>query len=152
MKNIIIRHKKENLKKCSLRGLEKRNDLIFFKYPFEIEVDFSNCVLLNMDSNKIISKEDKDKKIVLIDSTWRYLDKILKVFPNDIETRSLPKKYITAYPRKQTLCSDPKYGLASVEALYLAYLLTDRDPQGLLDNYFWKNDFLSINRLKLKST
>jgi len=149
MKNIIIRHKKENLKKCSLRNLEKRDDLLFFKYPLKDKIDFSNCILLKIDSKKIISEEDKSKKILLIDSTWRYLDRILKVIPDSIETRSLPKNFITAYPRKQTLCVDPKYGLASIEALYLAYVLTSRKTQGILDNYFWKDEFLKINNLAL---
>ena len=153
-KTIIIRHKKENLKKCSLKGLEKREDISFFTYPFSsnskcfASLDLSNHVLLEMNSPEL-TKEDLNKGLLLIDSTWKYVDKILKILPLNIEKRSLPQKYITAYPRKQTLCPDPMRGLASVEALYLAYLITKRDTLGLLNNYYWKDSFLKINFLKI---
>ena len=151
-KTMIIRHKKENLKKCSLKGLEKREDISFFTYPLSsysknfFSLDLSNYILLEM-SAKELTKEDQNKGLLLIDSTWKYVDKILKILPLNIEKRSLPQNYITAYPRKQTLCSDPIRGLASIEALYLAYLITNRDTKNLLDNYYWKENFLKINSL-----
>ncbi|KKL49693.1 hypothetical protein LCGC14_2312950, partial [marine sediment metagenome] len=151
-KTIIIRHKKENLKKCSLKGLEKREDISFFTYPLSTysksfpSLDLTNYVLLEMNA-KELTKEDQNKGLLLIDSTWKYVDRILKILPENIEKRSLPKNYLTAYPRKQTLCPDPIRGLASIEALYLAYLITKRDASGLLDNYYWKEKFLKINSL-----
>jgi pre-rRNA-processing protein TSR3 len=63
----------------------------------------------------------------------------------EIERRSLPPGLITAYPRKQQDCPDPARGLASVEALFAAYTLMGRDTSGLLDNYYWKEDFLKKN-------
>lgn len=147
---IIIRHKKENLKKCSLRGLETRDDFLFFTYPLKKdlkdEIDFSSYFLLKMDSPPL-SFDDEKKGIILIDSTWKYLEKILKIIPISIQTRSIPQKFVTAYPRKQTHCIDPKHGLASIEALYLSFLLTNRDTDNLLDNYYWKDEFLKINNL-----
>ncbi len=153
-KTIIIRHKKENLKKCSLTGFEKRQDINFFTYPFLLKskkffsLDLSNYILLNVDA-KELTIEDQNKGLILIDSTWRYVDKILKILPGNIEKRALPKRFITAYPRKQTLCPDPIRGLSSIEALYLAYLIMRKNAQGLLDNYYWKEKFLKINRLSL---
>lgn len=145
---IIIRHRKENLKKCSLKGLEKKQDFLFFSYPTKIKQlpDLSNYVLLKMGAPELKNSDNK-KDLLLIDSTWKYLDKILKIIPDNIETRSLPTKYISAYPRKQTMCPDPKQGLASIEALYLAYLITKKDTSNLLDNYYWKDKFLDINKL-----
>lgn len=144
---IIIRHRKENLKKCSLKGLEKREDILFYSYPLKKDLpDLSDYFLLDMNG-KELKKEDQNKKILLIDSTWKYSDKILKILPDNIEKRSLPKNYISAYPRKQTMCLDPKRGLASIEALYLAYLITKRDVKGLLNNYYWKDKFLEINKI-----
>ncbi|NGX34673.1 MAG: hypothetical protein K1060chlam1_01026 [Candidatus Anoxychlamydiales bacterium] len=149
-KTIIIRHKKENLKKCSLKGLEKRDDISFFRYPMKnsinISLDLSNYILLEMSSQELSSK-DQNKGLLLIDSTWKYVDKILKILPENIEKRSLPKNFKTAYPRKQTLCPDPIRGLASIEALYLAYLITKKDTKNLLDNYYFKEKFLKINSL-----
>ncbi|NGX56381.1 MAG: hypothetical protein K1060chlam5_00619 [Candidatus Anoxychlamydiales bacterium] len=141
---IILRHRKENLKKCSLKGLEKNKDFLFYTYPKDTIIDLSNYFLLHMDGEPI-SEKDSDKGIFLIDSTWKYLDKILNVIPNNIEKRSIPKIYKTAYPRKQTLCSDPDFGLASIEALYIAYMLMKRDCSKILDNYYFKEEFLKIN-------
>lgn len=146
--NIIIRHKKENLKKCSLRGLEKDNNFKFLTYPKDPLPDISGYILLKMDS-PVLTKEDFNKPLLLIDSTWKYLEKIMKIIPPNIESRGLPKNFITAYPRKQTSCPDPKYGLASIEALYLAFLITNRPVDNLLDNYFWKEKFLKENNLLL---
>ncbi len=145
---IIIRHRKENLKKCSLRGLEKNKKILFYSYPNEIVhlPDLSKYILLKMGAPELKIADNK-KGLLLIDSTWNYLDKILKIIPDGIETRSLPKSYISAYPRKQTMCPDPKQGLASIEALYLAYMIMGKDTSNLLDNYYWKDKFLEINPL-----
>jgi len=143
---IIIRHKKENLKKCSLKGLEMRKDILFYTYPSDTLPNLSDYILLKMNA-PCISEQDHTKGILLIDSTWRYLQKILRIIPENIECKSIPNKFISAYPRKQTLCPDPKHGLASIEALYLAFMLTKRDTTRLLDNYYWKDQFLNINYL-----
>ncbi len=143
---IIIRHRKENLKKCSLNGLEKDKNFNFYTYPKDILPDLSGYILLKMDA-PILTLDDHQKSLLLIDSTWKYLEKILKIIPKNIEFRSLPKNFISAYPRKQTMCPDPKYGLASIEALYLAYMITNRSTKNLLDSYFWKEKFLKINSI-----
>jgi pre-rRNA-processing protein TSR3 len=147
---IIIRHKKENLKKCSLKGLEENKNFCFFTYPKDILPDLSNYILLKMDS-PILTFQDSQKPLLLIDSTWKYLDKILKVIPKNIEYRSLPKNFISAYPRRQTMCPDPKTGLASIEALYLAYLITNRSTESILTNYYWKEKFFKNNNLSDKN-
>jgi pre-rRNA-processing protein TSR3 len=52
----------------------------------------------------------------------------------------------TAYPRKSKLFDDPTAGLATIEALYAAYVQLGRDPRGLLDDYFWASEFCELNR------
>ena len=84
---IILRHRKENLKKCSLRGLETREDLLFLTYPKDHLPDLSNFVLLDKDAKYELSHKDSNKGIFLIDSTWNYLEKILKIVPKEIERR-----------------------------------------------------------------
>ncbi len=142
---IILRHRKENLKKCSLRGLEEREDLIFLRYPRETLPNLENYVILTMDAPEL-SCDDQDKGLFLVDGTWNYAEKMLKNIPL-LEKRSLPSQYKTAYPRKQTGCPDPETGLASVEALYISYQILHRDPAGLLDHYYWKEEFLQKNKL-----
>jgi pre-rRNA-processing protein TSR3 len=145
---IVIRHRKENLQKCSLRGLENRNDFLFFTYPKEIiEIDFSSYILLTIDA-PILQEGENEKGFLLIDATWKYAGKILGKYDTPkLEKKSLPPYFKTAYPRYQTGCSDPNRGLASIEALYIAFLLTKRPTNDLLVNYYWKDQFLKKNEL-----
>jgi len=61
---------------------------------------------------------------------------------HNMETRSLPIGFKTAYPRKQDDCSDSERGLSSIEAIYIAYTILGYDTTGLMDRYLWKDAFL----------
>lgn len=141
---IIYRHRKENLKKCSLRGLEERSDLQFFTYPRQTLPDLEGAVLLSMEGEPL-SEKDQGSKLLIIDGTWNYAEKMVRKLPSSIEKRSLTGDWKTAYPRRQTKCADPERGLATVEALYAAYLQLQRPVEGLLDHYYWKDLFLEMN-------
>lgn len=143
---VVIRHRKENLKKCSLRGLEGREDFRFYKYPVQEMPDLTGYVMLAMEGEEL-TEADGGFGLLLIDATWRYAAQMCAAVDREIvlPKRTLPKKYRTAYPRVQTECPNPEEGLASVEALYLAFKITGRPTDGLLDNYYWKNEFLRIN-------
>lgn len=149
---IILRHRKENLKKCSLRGLESRSDLRFLVYPKNVLPNLSNYVLLTIDAPPL-TEQDKDFGLFLIDGTWRHTEVMLRAVSSSgtFQSRSIPSVYQTAYPRRQEDCPDPSRGLASVEALFIAYMITGRDPSGLLDHYYWKEEFLKKNN-KVLST
>lgn len=147
---IIIRHKKENLKKCSLRGLENLEHLKFYTYPKCLDQDLfenlSQCICLSFEGPEL-SPDDKNMHLVLIDGTWKLAEKMYKQVPNlkSMSKRSLPKGLMTAYPRRQEDCSDPSRGLASVEALYAAYKIMGLPCEQILDHYHWKEDFLAKN-------
>src|SRR5262245_10207038 len=100
---VIIRHKKENLQKCSLHGLEGRPDLSFKTYPFATLPPLEGYIMLVMEGAEELSLQDKDRGILLLDSTWRYLPKMVKGVENHAkcEKRVLPGQYRTAYPRRQ---------------------------------------------------
>ncbi|MCE2982435.1 MAG: hypothetical protein LW832_02600 [Parachlamydia sp.] len=145
---VVIRHRLENLKKCSLRGLEARKDFHFITYPFKTLPPIDSYVLLSVDAPPL-TEQDHACGLLLLDATWRYAAKMVKPFLQapGLIYRSLPHHYRTAYPRKQDDCPDPERGLASIEALYLSYLLMGRPTDGLLDQYYWKESFLKINGL-----
>lgn len=147
---VILRHKKENLRKCSLKGLETREDLVFYTYPKDTLPTLSSYVLLTLEA-PLLTASDNQYGLFLIDGTWRHSEVMFKSLPKPslFIPRSLPKELRTAYPRRQEDCSDPERGLASVEALFAAYQLLGRDPSGLLDFYYWKNAFLEKNKLSL---
>ena len=138
---LIYRHKRENLRKCSLRGLETRSDLRFFTYPVQALPPLEQYIVLKVGAPPL-SLSDQNRGLLLIDATWRLAEIMFKHLPLRIEERSLPSGYKTAYPRRQTECPDPSAGLASVEALYLAHLHLNKSTEGLLDHYFWKEQFL----------
>jgi pre-rRNA-processing protein TSR3 len=143
---LILRHRKENLRKCSLRGLEQREDLSFYTYPKDTLPPLHNTILLALDAPEI-SPKDNSFSLFLIDGTWKHSEVMYNQLekPHLFEKRSLPKELKTAYPRKQEDCSDPERGLASIEALFAAYYLLGRDTKGLLDLYYWKDAFLKKN-------
>lgn len=145
-KTLILRHRKENLKKCSLTGLEFRDDMQFFTYPKSELPDLSGYILLAVDAPPL-TIDDADHGLYLIDATWRYAERmiIFSEAKQSLLKRSLPSHWKTAYPRKQEDCPLPGQGLASVEALYAAYKILGWSTDGLLDHYHWKDDFLSIN-------
>lgn len=146
---LIIRHKKENLRKCSLRGLENRADLRFLTYPFQNLPPLTGYVMLVMEGAPELSIEDAGRGILLLDSTWHYLPKMVSAVEKtaSCEKRVLPSLYRTAYPRCQADCVDPERGLSSIEALYLVHQILHRSTEGLLDHYYWKKQFLQINNL-----
>jgi len=112
----------------------------FFTYPYAQLPDLSSYFLLTPNA-PVLTAEDRELGIFLIDGTWRYADVMLRSVEasQPVICRSLPREAKTAYPRRQ----EHPHGLASVEALFLAYRILDRPTHGLLDRYYWKKEFLS---------
>lgn len=144
---LVWRHRRENLKKCSLRGLESRKDFQFFSYPNVKLPDLTGYILLDIDGEPL-TKQDSGHGLLILDATWRHAEKMLNVVnqTKGLIRRKIPEHFRTAYPRRQDDCADPERGLASVEAVYLAYYLMGRDTTGLFDKYYWKEDFFEKNK------
>lgn len=147
----ILRHRRENLRKCSLSGLEERDDMVFFTYPYSKLPDLKNYCLLVMEGAPELTIDDKNCGIFILDSTWRYLPNMMKTVEGSgiINKRTLPGGFKTAYPRRQEDCSDPTRGLSSIEALFIAYHILGRDTANLLKKYHWKEQFIKSNELLL---
>ncbi|HLB52882.1 MAG TPA: hypothetical protein VJK48_04165 [Chlamydiales bacterium] len=148
---LIIRHNRENLNKCSLRGLEGKEGFHFYTYPKDILPNLSGYLLLKVGARPL-GPEDLGRGLLLIDATWRLAQKIEKQLPLGLEACSLPSHFRTAYPRRQTHCPDPETGLASIEALFLSYYLMGRSIEGILDHYYWKEPFLRLNQSYVSSS
>lgn len=146
---LILRHRRENRKKCSLTPLEKRSDCKFFTYPQTTLPDLSSHLLLKIGAPPL-TKADQPKGILILDGTWRLAKVMEGQVPPNIEARSLPSDFQTAYPRRQTECPDPTAGLSSLEALFIAYWVLERPLDELLDHYYWKDLFFERNPRLLK--
>lgn len=144
-KTVILRHRRENLQKCSLSGLESRADLAFYTYPIDTLPLLHGYLLLQVGAPPL-TINDREQGLLLIDGTWRLAEKMIQQLPYPMQARSLPNGFKTAYPRRQTGCSDPTAGLSSLEALYIAHTILGRKTEGLLDHYHWQNLFLTLNR------
>src|SRR5262245_42095053 len=142
---IIVRHPKENPRKCSILPLRGRADMVFLSYPVAEPPDLSGYIRLAAEGPPL-SAEDAGKGILLLDGSWRWAGSMERAF-EAVPPRSLAG-WKTAYPRVSKQGTDPDNGLASIEALYLAYHLLGRPTEGLLDHYRWAAAFLRANGLE----
>ncbi len=139
---IIVRHSHENPRKCSVLPLRGRPDVLFLNYPVKERPPLDGYIRLAAEGPPL-SSADADKGILLLDGSWRWAAAMTRDF-QDVPPRSL-SGWRTAYPRVSKLGTDPDNGLASIEALYVAYHLLGRPTAGLLDHYHWVEAFLKIN-------
>lgn len=143
MKTVVIRHPKENKKKCSLRHLHERRDFEFFNASEGFTFDATGFTLLEMGAPEM-SPADAERPILLLDSTWFLLPKLKAKIRGNFAPRSLPPSVKTAYPRVSKMHDDPQ-GLASVEALYAAMKFAGKPDPEILRGYPFARRFLELN-------
>jgi pre-rRNA-processing protein TSR3 len=141
---VIVRHPRENPRKCSVLPLRGRSDVIFLNYPVSRRPPLEGYVRLAAEGPPL-SLVDAESGLLLLDGSWRWAAGMTRDFV-DVPARSL-SGWRTAYPRTSRLGTDPENGLASVEALVIAYHLLGRPRDGLLDHYRWAAEFLALNGL-----
>jgi pre-rRNA-processing protein TSR3 len=141
---VIVRHPRENPRKCSILPLRGRADLIFLTYPVKNPPPLEGYIRLAADGPKL-SPADADRGVLLLDGSWRWAESMNRAFL-EVPPRSL-RGWTTAYPRVSSRGTDPDNGLASVEALYVAYHVLGRPTAGLLEQYRWAEEFLRANGL-----
>src|SRR5262245_53299759 len=141
---VIVRHPNENPRKCSVLPLRGRADVVFLSHPVRHRPDLTGYVRLAAEGPPL-STADAGRGILLLDGSWRWAAAMERDFA-DVPARSL-SGWKTAYPRVSKLGTDPDNGLASIEALFLAYHLLGRPTAGLLDHYRWAEEFLRVNGL-----
>lgn len=141
---IIIRHPRENPKKCSVLPLQGRDDVKILPYPLTEPISFDGYIRLAADG-PALSSADRECGILLLDGSWRSARRMIQHYEH-MPARSL-SGWKTAYPRVAKAGTDPDNGLASVEALYVTYHILGRSVDGLLDHYHWAERFLELNDL-----
>ena len=139
---IILVHPREKRSKCSVEPLRGDERFLFRKFPEPIPEPLDNYFRLGF-GGPVISEADADLGLLVLDGTWKLAGRMENVY-HDVSIRSLPECK-TAYPRTSKLYDDPLGGLATIEAVYLAYQLLGRSTDGLLDSYRWADEFIKIN-------
>jgi pre-rRNA-processing protein TSR3 len=112
-------------------------------HPLKARPPLEGYIRLAADGPEL-SAADTKAGLLLLDSSWRRLEPMSRPFL-DVPPRSL-HGYRTAYPRRSKVFDDPENGLASVEALFVAYHILGRPTDGLMEHYRWADEFLRINR------
>lgn len=140
---IIVVHPKERKSKCTVQTLRARDDFLFWKYPRKEPEKLPQYVRLGM-GGPLISEADQASGLLVLDGTWRLAEKMEADY-EELPVRSLPD-WKTAYPRVSKQFDDPESGLATIEAIFIAYHLLGYETKGLLDGYHWAAEFLNRNQ------
>ena len=139
---IVIRHPKERKSKCSLAPLHNHHRVTFHNAHKNFRFDATGYILLTLNAPQLTS-QDSGYPIIILDSTWHLIPHLEACIEGEPILRSLPNNIKTAYPRISKIFKDPDEGLASIEALYVAMKIVGEDNQSLLNEYHWKEQFLS---------
>jgi len=115
---------------------------VFLAYPVDGPLDLAGYVRLAAQG-PVLTADDASAGILLLDGSWSRASAMNRAFA-DVPPRSLVG-YQTAYPRVSKRGTDPAHGLASVEALYIAYRILGRSTEGLLAHYPWAAEFCRRN-------
>ncbi len=144
---ILVVHPKERASKCTVAPLRGREGFVFWNFPNRGPESLEGYVRLGI-GGPLLSEDDADKGLLVLDGSWRWAEKMEAEFA-DVPVRSLPA-WETAYPRASKLFEDPAAGLATIEAIYAAYIKLGRDTAGLLGHYHWAEEFLAKNRERIE--
>ena len=138
----VVRHRKERISRCSLRHLHDRADMTFLRAVRGFTFDATGFTLLQVDAPPL-TRTDAERPLLVLDSTWRWLPWLMECIVGQPVCRSVPPGVRTAYPRVRRVFGDPRGGLASVEAVYVARRILGDDDPSVLDGYHWKDKFLA---------
>jgi pre-rRNA-processing protein TSR3 len=139
---VMVVHPREKRSKCTVEPLRGRSDFVFVRFPDQCPVPLDGYVRLGLGGPEL-SPADASHGLLVLDGTWKLAAR-MEPFYSNLPVRSLPPVK-TAYPRVSQLYEDPADGLATVEAIYLAHRILGRSLDGLLDQYYWKDQFLAMN-------
>jgi pre-rRNA-processing protein TSR3 len=147
---VIVVHPRENRKKCSVEPLRGREGFQFQTFNGQSTLNFpeNNYVRLGL-GGPILGPSDAALGLLVLDGTWRWAEAMETQYSH-VPVRSLPP-WQTAYPRVSKVFEDPQHGLATIEAVWLAYWCVGRSTAGLLDHYRWGQRFLELNADFLES-
>lgn len=140
---LIWRDFRESAKKCSLMPLRGREGIEIRRYASDRRCDGTGRILLHPDGAELTAG-DRGKGLLLLDSSWTRLPKLLERVEGEPVRRSLPR-LVTAYPREGKIVKNPEGGLASVEALFAALCVLGFRDESLLDQYHFAEEFLRLN-------
>src|SRR5262249_48602059 len=143
---IIVVHPREKRSKCSVEPLRGCDGFRFWEFPQRGAETLTGYVRVGLGGPELTPAQH-DAGLLFLDGTWRLAPRMGLDFA-DLPVYSLGP-WETAYPRSSKLFDDPAAGLATIEALFAAYVQTGRPTAGLLDQYRWREQFLERNAVRI---
>ena len=137
---VIVVHPRERRSKCSVEPLRGREGFTFWTFPDRGPESLDGYVRLGL-GGELLTPADRDCRLLVLDGTWKYAERMEADYSR-LPVRSLGP-WETAYPRRSKTYADPAAGLATIEAIFAAYVQMGCDPAGLLDHYHWREVFLA---------
>ncbi len=149
---IVLRLDKEDRRKCSLTALRRRRPEGFRWLDCRLgdRVEVGEVTFLH-PRGELLGPADAGRPLLLVDSSWRDLPRVLRGVEGVLHRRRLPAGLRTAYPRRSRTFPDPVAGLASIEALHAALARLGWREDGLLEGYHWRELWLERNAALLRA-
>lgn len=150
----VILDSGETPNKCTIAPLGYRPDFRIMRVANVLALGpLSSTVLLHPDGVCLSEMGDSLGQITgiaSIDCIWRRLPGLIRRISGTLPTLAkIPSGFVTAYPRKSSDDSDPKEGLATIEALFIASALLGRWDSSLLSEYYFGRRFIELNSKRL---
>jgi pre-rRNA-processing protein TSR3 len=150
----VLMDRRENLRKCTIHPLRSRIDFRVRRFGSEANIPpFSASCLLHVEG-QCLSKISPAQfpNLAVLDCHWKRVPSLLRRIAHPLPPLvSFPRGFSTAYPRKNQEGKDPEGGLATIEALFIANAFLGKWDETLLDQYYFKQEFLSANRKMFES-
>ncbi len=143
---VLLRLDKESPRKCSLTPYRERGPagVRWIDHRLGREVEVGEVTLLHPEGEPL-GPDDAVRPLLLVDSSWRDLPRVLRDVRGTLHRRRLPRGLVTAYPRRSKTYRDPDAGLASIEALHAALALLGHRDDSVLEGYHWAGEWLRRN-------
>jgi len=141
----------EKPNKCTIAPLSSRPDFRLYRVRgISIFGPLSSSVILHHEGQCLTTvRKSKGEVhgIASVDCVWPRLDVLLRriVEPLPLFAR-IPDGFETAYPRISKENTDPKNGLATIEAIFIASALLGKWDTTLLARYYFGRKFVQLNK------
>lgn len=141
---ICVVHPREKRRKCTLQPLRGREGFVFWNFPRRGALPLDSYLRLGIGGQPLTPKFQAYGLLVL-DGTWKLAQRMERDFAS-VPLVSLDPDWRTAYPRSSKVAEDPAAGLATIEAVFAAYVQLGLPSLDLLNAYHWRSEFLDRNR------
>ncbi len=144
---------REQPRKCTVTPLVGRPDVRVRRFDPGAPIPMEAAYLLHHEGTPLDAFARSQEgcaclRLGVLDTTWGRMVEVARRISAETAPRrlSIPPGYRTAYPRRNKKGLDPTAGLATVEAIFLAAAYLGRFDETFLAQYYWRRQFLDLNR------